>query len=355
MAKLSREEHAKRVAEKVEAAQAVLAAEITSLVTGDDWRGYLDLAARLHSYSPNNVMLVHCQHAQAYREGRVSAPEPTLIAGFGTWKALGRAVERGQHGYMVLAPIRYTQRQAVGADGEARSLRPDETARADEVETARHVLRGFRIEHVFDASQTTGQPLPVPPHPTLIEGEAPPGLGVAVMGLIESRGFTVDVVADAAAINGANGQTNWGSKTVVVRSDMDDAAMVKTLIHEAAHVLLHENPPGFFLPRPLKEVEAESVAYVVAQVHGMSTDGYSFPYVAGWAGENAARAVAATQARVHQAATSIIAVSPAEHDLGGKPPGVEAALASDRQPDIDPGQGRDALASSRSDLAPEVA
>src|SRR6202011_2857938 len=50
---------------------------------------------------------------------------------------------------------------------------------------------------------------------------------------------------------------------------------------EAAHVVLHKGPPGQYLPRAVKEVEAESVAYVVASVHGMATDGYSFPYVAG--------------------------------------------------------------------------
>ena len=74
----------------------------------------------------------------------------------------------------------------------------------------------------------------------------------AVMRLIEARGYRVDP------------------------ADMDDAAMVKTLIHEAGHILLHESPPGMFLPRSRKEVEAESVAFVVAAAHGMSTDQYSF-------------------------------------------------------------------------------
>ena len=61
------------------------------------------------------------------------------------------------------------------------------------------------------------------------------------------------------------------------------------------------------LPRALKEVEAESVAYVVASVHGMPTDDYSFPYVAGWAGEDADKAIRGTQARVNVAAQAIIA------------------------------------------------
>ena len=33
------------------------------------------------------------------------------------------------------------------------------------------------------------------------------------------------------------------------------------------------------------EVEAESVAYLVASTHGLDTGAYTFAYVAGWAGE----------------------------------------------------------------------
>jgi hypothetical protein len=61
---------------------------------------------------------------------------------------------------------------------------------------------------------------------------------------------------------------------------MDAAAIVKTLVHKAAHILLHEKPPGQSLPRQLKEVEAESVAYLVTSAHGMPSDDYSFPYIA---------------------------------------------------------------------------
>jgi hypothetical protein len=181
-----------------------------------------------------------------------------------------------------------------------------------------------------EVSQTTGADLPEPPRPALLEGQAPAGLGAAVVALLEDRGFAVGTVADARAIHGANGQTDWGSRTVVVRADIDDAAMVKTLIHEAGHVLLHDGPPGKYLPRASKEVEAESVAYLVAAAHGMSTDGYSFPYVAAWAGEDGAKAVVAAQSRVATAARQIIEASPAPHVPGGKAPGAAAAVAAAR-------------------------
>ena len=60
--------------------------------------------------------------------------------------------------------------------------------------------------------------------------------------------------------------------------------------HELAHVLMHD-PAGFVDGqtsgcRGDAEVEAESVAYLVASVHGIDADDYTFPYVAGWIGSN---------------------------------------------------------------------
>jgi N-terminal domain of anti-restriction factor ArdC len=328
--RLSKQEWQEKTAAKVADAQQTLAAEVASLCSGDDWRHFLDFQAKLHAYSPNNVMLIAAQHAQAYTDGLVSSPDPTYIAGFNTWRTLGRSVNKGQHGYAVLAPCRYDRRVALDPDGQARQLAKREPPGEGERVESGQVLAGFRVEHVFELSQTSGVELPEPPRPNLLEGEAPAGLGAAVLAMIEDRGFRVETVPDAGAIQGANGQTNWGARTVVIRADMDDAAMVKTLLHEAAHCVLHEGPPGQYLPRATKEVEAESVAYVVAAVHGMPSDGYSFPYVAGWAGEDGAKAVRATQVRVARAARQIIDASPAPHASGGRPPGVEEAVNAAR-------------------------
>jgi hypothetical protein len=57
----------------------------------------------------------------------------------------------------------------------------------------------------------------------------------------------------------------------------------KTAIHEAAHMLLHSSGKGISIPREQKEVEAESVAFIVSAHLGVDTGEYSFGYVAGWA------------------------------------------------------------------------
>ena len=317
------------VNDRVALAQARIEAAVAAIQSGTEWRSYLKLQSSLHRYSANNVWLIAGQHAAAFEQGLVDTPWPSYVAGFNTWKALGRSVSKGQHGYQILAPNRRAARVATDAGGHSRALGADEAPSADESLETRRVLKGFRIEHVFAAEQTTGEPLPEPPMPKVLDGQAPDGLWDNIIGQITDRGYAVRLVPSADAIGGANGRTTWDSHVVEVRSDMDEAARTKSLIHELGHVVLHDpvTLAGKGHPaRGLKEIEAESVAFIVADAHGMATDDYTFPYVTGWAGEDGAKAVRATASRVASAAQSIIEASTATHGTGGRAPGVEAAL-----------------------------
>jgi hypothetical protein len=323
----NREEEFASRSDKIAATQAILVDAVAAIQSGDDWRRHLVLQSRLHAYSANNVVLIAVQHARAFAEGRAPTAVPSYVAGYSTWRALGRAVEKGQDGYAILAPLRNAVRMAIDADGTTRRLgRGDRPSPGEQVES-RAVLRGFRVEHVFAAEQTVGTELPTPPAPQLLKGEAPPGLRDAVVAVIEARGFGVSRVESAEAIGGANGRTAFDVRSVVVRADMDEAAQVKTLFHEAAHVLLHDPATSpLTLARSVREVEAESVAFVVASAHGMATDDYSFSYVASWAGEGGPDVVRASAGRIAAAARQLIEASPAAHGPGGRVPGVEAAV-----------------------------
>lgn len=65
--------------------------------------------------------------------------------------------------------------------------------------------------------------------------------------------------------------------------DLSPAEACSTLVHELAHIELGHGREDCTDPRSRREVEAESVAYVVAMASGLDTSGYSLPYVAGWA------------------------------------------------------------------------
>jgi hypothetical protein len=185
---LSKREGAERVAAKIEAAPAVLAEQVAALQSGEDWTRFLGFQARLHQYSANNVMLIVAQHAQAHADGLVPTPEATYVAGFKTWQALGRSVDKGQHGYLVLAPTTGWRRVAVDEEGHVRELGRHEALQSGESEDGRKTLRGFKVEYVFELGQTSGAAVPEPVRPRLLEGEAPPGLGSAVTGSSRPEG-----------------------------------------------------------------------------------------------------------------------------------------------------------------------
>ena len=113
MAKRTREQYREQTAAKVAAAQEVLAAEVGSLVSGEDWRQFLDFQAKLHDYSANNVMLIFAQHAQGLRGGSGSRADADLSSPDSRRGGRSAAsVERGQHGYAILAPMRATRRRS---------------------------------------------------------------------------------------------------------------------------------------------------------------------------------------------------------------------------------------------------
>ncbi|MFP3468152.1 ArdC family protein, partial [Leifsonia sp. SIMBA_070] len=72
---------------------------------GDDWADALRFAARFRSRSFNNVMLIWQQHSAAFEAGHVPEPYPSYVAGYKQWQTLGRQVDKGQHGYQIIAPV----------------------------------------------------------------------------------------------------------------------------------------------------------------------------------------------------------------------------------------------------------
>jgi len=254
-----------------------LTEQVTALATGPEWRRWLDMAAKFHNYSFNNTLLLLTQK-----------PDATQVAGYNLWQELGRQVTKGEKGLVILAPVtrKLDPPQDDGHPTRAERPAPPGDGQAEGTDSQRVV--GFRPAYVWDVSQTTGDPLPAPPMPQLLAGQAPEGLWDALAAQCTAAGFTV-TRQPIAGETGPNGYTAYPTREVVVRSDVDDAQAVKTLAHELGHVLMHD-PAGFEKGqtrtcRGDREVEAESLAYLVAADHGLDTAEYTFAYVAGWAAQ----------------------------------------------------------------------
>ena len=303
-----------------------LTGAVETLVSGEDWARALAFAARFRSRSFNNTLLIWVQHEAAFEAGRVPNPVPSFVAGYRQWQQLGRQVQKGQPGYMILAPV--TGRFATAAPADASSWRrlgAREQPKPGEV--VRSKMVGVRPAYVWDVSQTDGGPLPVPPAPTLLEGAAPAGLWEGLAAQVTAAGFALVRVPHEGMIRGANGMTDWATREVAVRENMDPAAQVKTLAHELAHVLMHEpDDEDARLHRGIQEVEAESVALMIGAAHGMDTSGYTIPYVSAWAahvnGREAVQVVQATGERVRKTALGILDQLDTFQVANGTPPGL---------------------------------
>lgn len=284
---------------------------VENLTSGPGWQQMLRTAAALPTYSPHNVLLITQQ-----------CPDAQAVAGFHTWKALGRSVRKGEKGLAILAPVlrRGTSpdQQTATPDGRAAAASPAEGSGSASAEVSKDAagrprrVVGFRVVHVFDISQTDGPELP-DLTPVLLNGQAPPGLLDGLSAQVREQGFQLirhDFTIPHPGQGSPNGVTDYFSRTVMVRPDLTPAQTAKTLAHELGHVLLHgpgQRPDG--LTREQAEVEAESVAYVVTAAHSLDSSDYTIPYVAGWSAGNH-ELVARTAERVLSTAKDILARTP---------------------------------------------
>lgn len=275
---------------------------VQSLTTSEGWKAWLQFAACMPTYSVNNQLLILAQR-----------PTASAVASYTSWKSLGRQVVRGEKGIRILAP---TKRAVTDVDDEDRLASPaGGSLRSGHNAPPHRVVTGYRTVSVFDVSQTTGAPLPEPQRPSLLSGEAPPGLWEGLATQVQQAGFHLERVPSAAAIGGANGVTDFGSRTVQVRADVSPAQAAKTLAHELGHVLLHDPARGASPTGPCrddKEVEAESVAFIVLAHAGVDTSDYSFGYVAGWATGAQPDVIRARAQRILHASRSIMAALPCD-------------------------------------------
>ncbi len=235
----------------------------------------------------------------------LQAPQANRVAGLRSWQGLGRQVRKGERGIAILAPCTYRPKTVDRAEPAAPAgPEPATSCSGGAAPDAggKQQVRGFRVVHVFALHQTEGAPLP-DVAPSLLVGQAPAGLWDALEGQVLGHGYTVH----RGDTGRANGWTDPASRTVRISGAVDDAQAVKTLIHELAHIEAGHigDLPTYATCRGRCEVEAESVAYVVAAAHGLDASGYTFAYVAGWAGGDLTRVRQAAET-VTKAARTIL-------------------------------------------------
>jgi hypothetical protein len=261
----------------------------------DALTNYLTAMSRFHNYSFGNVLEIARQ-----------MPTATRVAGFWTWKNLGRSVNAGAKGIRILAPIVGVKRKK---DSEADKDITKQNTRA---------LLGFRNAYVFDISQTNGVDLP-----EMREISGDPGESIdRLAAFLKSQGIQLVYNPKIAPALGMS----YGGR-IAILPGQSKAEEFSTLVHEAAHEMLHKAERRTATTKTVRETEAEAVAFVVGKAVGLITGTASADYIQLYHGN--ASLLAESLEVIQQTASVILgALEPtAEEGEGAEP-------ATDEKPEL---------------------
>jgi hypothetical protein len=259
--RLSPGERAERLAKAREGFEAALG----RLRSEERFRQFLAARRRMHRYSLRNLLWLLAQ------KPRTELP----VASYRTWRhRLGYQVRRGERGLSVWVPRPVKRREADPESGE-------------EVE---RVIPRFGVGRVFDRSQVEpieGRALELdPPSPAPIEGKSHARLIAPLEAHLRERGYAVVRRRPEPPLEAAAGWQDPVAREVGLAPGQPPNGELATLVHEAAHV---EIELGYReLGRGRCEALVETVAFLVCDLAGLDTAGFSVPYVAAWAREDAA-------------------------------------------------------------------
>ena len=285
---------------------------VKKVFESDAYVAYLNAMSKFHHYSFGNVMLILMQ-----------CPDASVVAGFGKWKKeFGRTVKAGERGIQILAPMfrkKLVLRDKIDPQTMAPILGPDGEPEKEWVFVKR---TDFRIVYVYDISQTEGKEFPSYGVDELT-GDVPQY--AEFLAAIEALS---PVPIEFREPEASKGCYNLLEQKTYINEGMSQVQTLKTLIHETAHAKLHALPVenGKLIGRPDKdnhtrEVEAESIAYVVCQHFGIDTADYSFGYVTGWSRDKSLPELKASLDCIGRTAAEMIeAIEAACPELSRTPP-----------------------------------
>ena len=280
----------KEIAEKLEQG-------VKDVFDSDKFTEYLKTMSRFHSYSTRNTLLIHMQR-----------PGATQVASYRGWQSkFNRHVKKGEKGIKIIVPVpvvRKEEKEKLDPETKRPVIGEDGMPVMEQIEE-RFVAK-FRVGHVYDESQTEGEPLP-----SLVSDLA---------GDVEQYTAFMDALKAVSPLpiviepmpEDTDGYCRFGEQ-IGIRTGMSQKQTVCAVIHEMTHDTLHDKDrlvqeDENFKPKDskTKEIEAEGVSYAVCQYFGIETSANSFGYLAEWSDGREVKELNASLDTIRKTAAELI-------------------------------------------------
>ena len=234
----------------------------------EQFKSFLDTMSKFHNYSLNNIHLLKMQN-----------PNVSHVASFNKWKTdFERTVKKGSKALKIWVP--YQVKTKISANQNELSFSPSE----NEMEEKEVTVTRFKLGNVFDVSQTEGKELPKAINE--LTGSVKDYEDLYRAAKAVSMDNQVSISFEEIKRESANGYYSPDENRIVISKGLKGQEhILKTIFHEMAHSDLHRGTDAQYGDDQYRkqELQAESVAYVVANHFGFDTSSYSFGYLAIWA------------------------------------------------------------------------
>lgn len=234
----------------------------------EQFKSFLDTMSKFHNYSLNNIHLLKMQN-----------PNVSQVASFNKWKTdFDRTVKKGSKALKIWVP--YQVKTKISANQNELSFSPSE----NETEEKEVTVTRFKLGNVFDVSQTEGKELPKAINE--LTGDVKDYEDLYRAAKAVSMDNQVPISFEEIKRESTNGYYSPNENRIVISKGLKGQEQIlKTIFHEMAHADLHRGSNAQYGDDQYRkqELQAESVAYVVANHFGFDTSSYSFGYLAIWA------------------------------------------------------------------------
>ena len=234
----------------------------------EQFKSFLDTMSKFHNYSLNNIHLLKMQN-----------PNVSQVASFNKWKTdFDRTVKKGSKALKIWVP--YQVKTSIPVHQKELDFTPAE----NEMEQKEIIVTRFKLGNVFDVSQTEGKELPKAIHELTGDVKDYEDLYRATKAV--SMDNQVSISFEEINRESTNGYYSPDENRIVISKGLKGQEQIlKTIFHEMAHADLHRGSNAQYGDDQYRkqELQAESVAYVVANHFGFDTSSYSFGYLAIWA------------------------------------------------------------------------